>query len=81
MVQVRIASYRVRTGAEISVRPRSADLGSITRSLAAPRLPLPPWLERDDSAAVLRVTGSPLGVPATFDLDLQLVVEYYARFL
>jgi small subunit ribosomal protein S4 len=79
--RVDIASYRVRTGAEISLRPRSAEMECITRSLAAPRLPLPAWLELDANDRVLRVTGTPLGTPATFDLDLQLVVEYYARFL
>ena len=79
--RVDIASYRVRTGAVITVRPRSAELAIITASLAAPRLPLPPWLELDPAARALRVTGSPLGTPATFDLDVQLVVEYYARFL
>lgn len=78
--RVDIASYRVAIGAEITLRDRSRDLEIISRSLATPRLPLPAWLERDDEARRVRMIDSPRREGAPFELDVQLVVEYYARY-
>ncbi len=78
--RVDIASFRVPTGAEIKLRARSIDLDIVQRSLAAPGLPLPAWIECDKERRLAKLTGSPRGGGVPFELDVQLVVEYYARF-
>jgi small subunit ribosomal protein S4 len=79
--RVDIASFRVRTGAEITLRPRSHDLDIVQRAVATPaRIPLPAWLECDLPHRRVKMVGSPRGDGAPFELDVQLVVEYYARF-
>ena len=79
--RVDIASFRVRTGAEITLRPRSVDLDIVQRAVATPaRIPLPAWLECDLPHRRVKMVGTPRGDGAPFELDVQLVVEYYARF-
>jgi hypothetical protein len=43
-------------------------------------LSVPDWLECDPTEPRAKVTGSPHAASVPFDLDVQLVVEYYARF-
>lgn len=78
--RVDIASFRVPDGARITLRERSRELDIVARSLAARALPLPSWLEIDEGKRVARMIGSPRGSGVPFELDVQLVVEYYARF-
>jgi small subunit ribosomal protein S4 len=79
--RVDIASFRVRTGAEITLRPRSVDLDIVQKAVGTPvRIPLPTWLETDLGQRRVKMVGSPSGNSAPFELDVQLVVEYYARF-
>lgn len=78
--RVDIPSFRVPTGAVISLRPRSRELDIVQRSLATPALPIPGWLEVDAAERVIKMTGAPQPDTVPFDLDVQLVVEYYARF-
>ena len=53
----------------------------VQRSVATPtRIPLPAWLECDLPHRRVKMVGSPRGDGAPFELDVQLVVEYYARF-
>ena len=78
--RVDIPSFRVPTGAVISLRPRSRELDIVQRSLATPALPIPGWLEVDAAQRVIKMTGAPQPDTVPFDLDVQLVVEYYARF-
>lgn len=78
--RVDIPSFRVPTGAVISLRPRSRDLDIVQKSLATPALPIPAWLEVDATQRVVKMTGAPQPDTVPFELDVQLVVEYYARF-
>lgn len=78
--RVDIPSFRVTTGAVVSLRPRSRDIAVVQRSLAAPALPIPAWLELDAEHRVVTVIGAPRPDNVPFELDVQLVVEYYARF-
>ena len=79
--RVDIPSYRVTTGAAISLRPRSREIDTVLRSLAAPALPVPGWLAVEPGPqAVVRMVAAPPRDSVPFDLDVQLVVEYYARF-
>ncbi len=78
--KVDIPSYRVSVGDVITLRERSRKLEIVRHSLANPRLPLPGWLSRESDTPEATVTDSPLREGAPFELDVQLVVEYYARF-
>lgn len=79
--RVDIPSFRVTVGAQISLRPRSREIDAIVRSLAAPALPLPGWLAAETTPhTVVRVVADPPRDSVPLDLDVQLVVEYYARF-
>lgn len=78
--RVDIPSFRVSTGAVISLRLRSRELDIVQCSLAAPALPVPAWLEVDAPQRLVKVTAAPEPGSVPFDLDVQLVVEYYARF-
>jgi small subunit ribosomal protein S4 len=78
--RVDIASFRVATGAEITLRERSRDLDVVARSLTARALPLPAWLTYDEGRRAAKVIASPRGEALPFEFDVQLVVEYYSRF-
>ncbi len=71
-------SYRVRPGQEITVRPKSRDLGIIQESVEAPTLRLPGYLSFDAKT----LTGRMESVPSREDVPVQvqenLVVEYYS---
>lgn len=41
---------------------------------------MPAWLEVDAPQRLVKVTAAPEPGSVPFDLDVQLVVEYYARF-
>lgn len=78
--RVDIPSFRVANGAVIGLRPRSRDLDVVQRALASPALPIPAWLEVDAGARVVRLIAAPPPDAVPFEVDVQLVVEYYARF-
>jgi small subunit ribosomal protein S4 len=78
--RVDIPSFRVPNGAEITLRPRSQELDVVVRSIAAPSLPIPAWLTVDAGRKAVKLTDAPRPETVPFDVDVQLVVEYYARF-
>ncbi len=78
--RVDIPSFRVKQGAVISLRPRSRELDVVQRSVVAPALPIPPWIEVDAAQRIATITAAPPRGSVPFDIDVQLVVEFYARF-
>ncbi|MCB9555634.1 MAG: 30S ribosomal protein S4 [Deltaproteobacteria bacterium] len=77
--RVDIPSYRVRVGDTLTIRPRSQELACIKESLAAPALTVPDWLEFDSGQVAARVAALPDSGAVPFDVEVQLVVEYYAK--
>lgn len=77
--KVDIPSFRVKSGDVIKPREKSMKLASITESMDALRLARPEWLSTDGGSMETTVTSDPEGVP--FDIEVQLVVEYYAKRL
>lgn len=74
-----IASYRVRVGDVIAPREKSRSLQIITESLEDLSLTRPGWLEYNGSnqTAIVRALPEPDSVP--FEIEVQLVVEYYSK--
>jgi small subunit ribosomal protein S4 len=77
--RVDIPSFRVKAGDEVTVRPRSKELAVIKEALMRPSLSLPSWLEFDGSTLTARVAALPDPASVPFDVEVQLVVEYYAK--
>ncbi|MEB2310313.1 MAG: 30S ribosomal protein S4 [Sorangiineae bacterium] len=77
--RVDIASYRVSVGEVIRVK-RDASSGAPGASPAAAR-PETPWLAVEPESASATVAGLPERGAAPFQLQPQLVVEYYAQRL
>ncbi len=77
--KVDIPSFRVSVGDLIRVRDKSRDLPIVRAAIELG----PPfdatWLDVDTKQRKVAVTGLPDGAP--FPLDVQLVVEYYAKSL
>jgi small subunit ribosomal protein S4 len=78
--KVDIASYTVDVGQVISLRERSQNLGFIEESLNSPALALPECLEIDKTKKTATLKGLPEETPIK-DLEIQLVVEFYARVI
>lgn len=77
--KVDIASFRVRRGHTISFRDRSRELASITHSLGTP-LPFPtPWLTVNEQARTAVVADLPDATTVPFNVNVQLVIEFYSR--
>ena len=77
--RVSIASYRVRTGDVIAPRDKSMNLQIIRESLEDISLTRPDWLDYNGTnlTAVVRSLPEPDSVP--FEIEVQLVVEYYSK--
>ncbi len=77
--RVNIPSYRVKPNDSIEPRERSRDLTVMAASLDAPSLSLPHWLnlDKENKKAVVKELPTSESVPLL--IDVQLVVEYYAR--
>lgn len=79
--RVDIASYRVNEGDVIQPRSRSLNLKPIEESLAAPSLARPDWLEFNADKRITRVAALPPASTVPFEVDVQLVIEYYSQRL
>lgn len=80
--QVDIASFRVNEGDVIQPRAKSIGLASIEESIQQPSIQRPEWLDVDVDKKLINVSTLPEGeenVP--FDIEVQLVIEYYAKRL
>jgi small subunit ribosomal protein S4 len=77
--QVDIPSYSVDTNDVIRPRDKSLRLACIEESLASPSLMPANWLESDPARRLVRVSALPAPDSVPFEIDVQLVVEYYSK--
>ena len=71
-------SYTVRPGSEISVRPKSRNVQAIVESAGNPSLRLPAYLSFDQKTLTGRMEAAPMREDVPFEIEEQLVVEYYS---
>jgi small subunit ribosomal protein S4 len=84
MVNGRIAnipSIRLRAGDEIQLRERSRNIPMVVESLANPALTRPEWLSWDEKNYTAKLTRLPEADEVPFPIDIQLVVQYYAKLV
>ena len=79
--RVDIASYQVRSGDVLTLREKSRQLEIVKEALATPSLETPEWLEVDQNERTAKVSTDPTETSVPFPVDVQLVVEYYAKRL
>ena len=76
-----VASIRVKEGDIIELREKSKKLKIVEESLESVSLARPDWMDFDAEKRVTKITGLPTEASVPFEIDVQLVVEYYARLL
>ena len=77
---VDVPSYRVRSGEEIAVRPKSKNLESVQISMESRTRPsLVEWLALDDKARVGRIVRTPTRQEIPLAVQEQLIVELYSK--
>ncbi|MCA9548316.1 MAG: 30S ribosomal protein S4 [Myxococcales bacterium] len=76
-----VPSMRVKEGDIIELRERSKKLKIIEESLESVSIMRPDWMDFDAEKRVTKITGLPDESSVPFEIDVQLVVEYYARLL
>ena len=74
-----IASIRLKVGDEVSLRERSRTMSMVLHSSAVPSLERPEWLNYDESTFTAKVTRLPEADEVPFPIEVQLVVEHYAK--
>ncbi len=77
--KVNIASYEVRSGDVISLRDREKSRKLIQIALESPTLSVPSHLELNAGALEARVLDTPGRSSLPFELNEQLIVEYYSQ--
>ncbi len=81
-VRVDIPSYRVKTGDEIVIRPKSLkstffkNFDDLVTVVDQPSLS---WLKANKKSFSIKITGEPKREEAEPDINEQLIVEYYSR--
>lgn len=78
---VDIASFRVSEGDVIQPRAKSLNLHPIVTALGELSLLRPDWMDYNDEKKVARVAATPDANSVPFPVDVQLVIEYYAKRL
>lgn len=79
--RVDIASYRLKVGQIVSLRPSSSALVPVVEGLARTDLGQPTWLDVDRASRSARLSALPDETSIPFSIDLQLVVEFYSQSL
>ncbi len=74
-----IASARVNVGDVITLRERSKEHPLVMQSLDAPSQLLPDWLSVKKDEKTITVKELPGETASPLVVDVQLIVEYYAR--
>jgi len=77
--RVDVASARLRVGDVVTLGEKSRQHPVAVQSWPTPALPVPSWLTREDAAMQVRVTSLPMPADSPIEVDMQLVVEFYAR--
>lgn len=76
-----IASFRVKVGDVITLRERSRSLDIVKMSLQELALIRPEWISWNEGALEAKVVHLPEANDVPFPIEMQLVVEYYAKRL
>lgn len=79
--KVDVPSYRVRPGDVITLRERSRKLQCVKDSLEALSLTRPEWISWNGGELTATIEKLPEEDSVPFPIEVQLVVEYYARQL
>lgn len=79
--KVNIPSYQVNAGDVITLRERSRKLQVVKDSLENPALAKAEWLSVNGGELTAKVDSLPDETAVPFPIEVQLVVEYYARML
>lgn len=77
--KVDIASFRLEVGQEVSVRPRPGVVALVENSIALHSLPDADWLDIDPDKQSFKVRVLPGPEALLFEVDMQLVVEFYSK--
>jgi len=76
---VNIPSFQVKVGDTVAVKEKSRDLKAILESLESQSLSRPEWLDVNKDQKNTKVRDLPGREAVPFAIDLQQVVEYYAK--
>lgn len=79
--RVNIASYQVSAGDVITLRERSRKLQIVKDSLDNPALGRAEWISVNGGELTATIDSLPDETAVPFPIEVQLVVEYYARML
>ncbi len=74
-----VASARLRRGDVITLSDKAREFAAVKDSLDSPRYPIPAWLSWDDKKARATVVALPTVEDVLLEVDMQLIVEFYAR--
>jgi len=77
--RVDIASYRLDVGQTVSVRSRAGVLALVQNAVATRTLPEASWLDVDEQKLSFEVRELPGPEALLFEVDMQLVVEFYSK--
>jgi small subunit ribosomal protein S4 len=79
--RVDIPSFKVSPGDEVVVREKSRTVKAIVESLDSAAIARPDWLELQKDQMKVKVRENPTRESVPFPVDVQLVVEFYAKRL
>ena len=74
-----VASIRLKSGDQVSVRNRSQAMSMIVNTSMLPSLERPEWLDYDEMKFTAKVTRLPEADEVPFPIEIHLVVELYAK--
>ena len=74
-----VASIRLKSGDQVSVRNRSQAMSMIVNTSMVPSLERPEWLDYDEMKFTAKVTRLPEADEVPFPIEIHLVVELYAK--
>ncbi|MDA3862801.1 MAG: 30S ribosomal protein S4 [Deltaproteobacteria bacterium] len=77
--KINIPSYRISENDEITLREKSKDLAVVDESISSPSVSVPEWLAVDTENKKAKISALPTVESVPFELDLQLVVEFYSK--
>lgn len=77
--RVDVASYSVKSNQTITFRERSTKLTAVSGALDNPQAFQTSWLEVDKDARAAKVTTMPDAASIPFNIEVQLVVEFYSQ--
>ncbi len=76
-----VPSARINEGDIIQLREKSRNLQAVKDSVENVSLIRPDWIEFDTPKLTAKITGLPTSDSVPFELEIQLVIEYYAKRL